>query len=75
MFALFTIPNMTDVIASSTSGVSALTGNLYDLLIFLGVPIVLTVFGLTVWSIRKLVRGGASAVKGKRSKRGRGRRR
>jgi len=75
MLGLFVIPQMSDVIASSSSAVGTFATELYPLLIFLGVPIALTILGLVVYAVRKLVRGGASAVKGKKSRRGRGRRR
>jgi len=74
MLSLFVIPDVSTVIASSSSAVASYATELYPLLVFLGVPIALTLLGLAVWSVRKLVRGGASAVKGGK-RRGRGRRR
>jgi len=77
MLGLFVLPQLSDVFASSSASVADVTGAVYPLLMFLAIPIGLTLLGLAIWAAMKTVKGGASHIKkaaGGR-KRGRGRRR
>jgi len=77
MLGLFTIPDPSAVIASSSGSVSTYLGELSALYPFLGVMLATIVFGLGVWSVTKLAKGGTRTIKSsmRGGKRGRGRRR